>query len=241
MDNARSAGAIAAVVYNDVSTAHRAHAGGPVGPAGGDDSKIRGRATGGIRLSQRYTRSLSSRRSAVSPPLLPDEITSFSSRGPDASFGLKPDLVAPGQKHRGRHEAVVASAGLRLCACRNELFIPDSGRRCGPHQAVEPGPWPHLAQVAPHDLGRPGATWGGEPARVIDTGSGRLNLARAAALRTVVEPAAVSFGVTTRTWTVTPNRRSGAELLGRPRFSITSRSLSARFILGPAWCSPRAP
>ncbi|MEU9464067.1 S8 family serine peptidase [Streptomyces sp. NPDC048312] len=157
-----------------------------------------------------------------------DRIASFSSRGPSPSFGLKPDLVAPGVEIRS--------------TMSKALYGPGEYRMSGTSMAA-----PHVAGAAAL-LRRlhPGRTPAGIKASLVGTaeplsgsgpttqGSGRLDVAAAASATLGAAPASVSFGL--------------ADLSGRKvggTAKVTLRNSGRRPVTaslrtdGPATVSPR--
>ncbi len=135
-----------------------------------------------------------------------DGMADFSSRGPSpVIFGLKPEIVAPGV-------AICAARALGTGLgpiCSDDTHIAISGTSMAtPHvagaAALLRGLFPARSVAEIKALLVENAVDLGYP--VLEQGAGRLDVAAAAAAKTVVTPAAVSFGLddlTQSTWTAT--------------------------------------
>ncbi|MFD7070274.1 S8 family serine peptidase [Streptomyces sp. NPDC059913] len=157
-----------------------------------------------------------------------DKIASFSSRGPTPSFGLKPDLVAPGVEIRS--------------TIPSSLYGPGRYRMSGTSMAA-----PHVAGAAAllRQL-HPGRTPAGIKAELMGTakpltgtgptthGAGRLDVAAAAATALIASPPSVSFGLADL---------SGNRVGGTTKVTLRNtgdRALSAALSTdGPATVSPK--
>ncbi|MFB3904538.1 MAG: S8 family serine peptidase [Acidobacteriota bacterium] len=120
-----------------------------------------------------------------------DQIASFSSRGPDIIFQIKPDIVAPGQDilaaamnngfARGLNGTsfsapVVSGAGALMFQLHPNWSARDVKSS--------------LVNSAERELKSNGGV-----ARVIDSGNGRLNIAKGAGIAALLDPVSLSFGI----------------------------------------------
>jgi minor extracellular serine protease Vpr len=182
---------------------------------------------------------------AYSSAGLDDKMSNFSSQGPtDVDFRVKPDVVAPG-------ENVISSWPAFMCGGTPACF----GFMQGTSMAT-----PHLAGAAAvllsqHDWAaaavRSAIVNTADEGTLLDfetltpendllvTGTGRLNLARAAAARVALEPVSVSFGAVpagagrTRTATVALSSLADTGLLSVTVSSATGNGVTYSASLSP--------
>lgn len=189
IDNAQQAGALAAVIYTYASSPDALTMG--VGAASLPAAMLR--YQDGAALKEQLAGgplsiTIDFRVQAV--PVNPNRLSSFSSRGPNSDFGIKPDLLAIGQP--------ISTATL------NSGFVVESGTSFSA---------PMLAGAAALlEAARPGLTVGqyrsllinssipivqdsGVPLDVQQSGAGFLNMLNAINANTAVSPTFISFGV----------------------------------------------
>ncbi|HXK59340.1 MAG TPA: S8 family serine peptidase [Acidobacteriota bacterium] len=124
-------------------------------------------------------------------PAAKDQLTRFSSRGPDIfSLEIKPDLVAPGQT------ILAANSDLGNAPVSGTSFAaPIVSGAAALIQQLHLNKWsPAAVKSSLVNTADKSTTWEGEPASVIHTGNGRLNVTRAAEASAMLAPVSVSFG-----------------------------------------------
>ncbi len=122
-----------------------------------------------------------------------NQIASFSSRGPDILFQVKPDIVAPGQDILAASMNLETgySRGLNGTSLSAPIVTGAAALIFQLHSAwTAQNVKSSLVNTADH-----GVSWNGGQARVIDTGNGRLNVEKGAATSALLDPVSVSFGV----------------------------------------------
>ncbi|MFC9246238.1 S8 family serine peptidase [Streptomyces sp. NPDC057136] len=117
-----------------------------------------------------------------------DEIASFSSRGPLARFGLKPDLVAPGVEVRSTVPAAFGTSTYRLSG--TSMASPHVAGAAALLRQLRPGHNPDEIRSAL--VGAAKQLTGTSP---TTQGNGRLDVAAAASATLSTSPSSVSFGL----------------------------------------------
>ncbi|WP_285369840.1 S8 family serine peptidase [Streptomyces sp. RKAG293] len=118
-----------------------------------------------------------------------DQIASFSSRGPTQSFGLKPDLVAPGVEIRSTIPKSLYGPGqYRMSG--TSMATPHVAGAAALLRQLHPGQAPAEVKAALVGTAKPLRDSG-----TTAQGSGRLDVAAAASATVSASPASVSFGL----------------------------------------------
>ncbi len=126
-------------------------------------------------------------------------IAAFSSRGPNFDFAIKPDLVAPGENI---YTASKNGADYKVNINGTSFSAPVVSGAAALIRQFHPE-WEQLSpelmakaiKSALVNTAAKTTTWGGQPARVIHTGNGRLDLKAALQASAMLDPVSVSFGV----------------------------------------------
>ncbi|MEV7419684.1 S8 family serine peptidase [Streptomyces sp. NPDC089919] len=118
-----------------------------------------------------------------------DQIASFSSRGPGTGFGLKPDLVAPGVEIRSTIPKALYGPGVYRMS-GTSMAAPHVAGAAALLRQLHPGQRPDAIRSAL--VGTAKALTGTGP---TTAGSGRLDVAAAAAATVTTSPTALSFGL----------------------------------------------
>jgi subtilisin family serine protease len=207
IDNAKQAGAIGVVFYQDPS--HPTDL--PFGALGAEDTGIPAMTidyVDGLAL-QSYLASNSNVPATLNPALhlenaLPNLVADFTSHGPSIDYSIKPELVAVGQAIYTATEALDSSGDLydptRYTTVQGSSFAAAmvAGAAALVKQA-NPGfsaaqiksALVNTASVSPNDIADNSDS--GEPL-IADVGAGKLNATAALAPGATVAPATVSFG-----------------------------------------------
>lgn len=118
-----------------------------------------------------------------------DQIASFSSRGPSPTFGLKPDLVAPGVEIRSTIPTALWAPGqYRMSG--TSMAAPHVAGSAALLRQLRPGWTPAQVTSALVNSAKPLAGSG-----VTTQGAGRLDVAAAARTTLTATPSTVSFGL----------------------------------------------
>ena len=134
-------------------------------------------------------------------PITPDVITSFSSRGPSADFGLKPDLVAIGTNVYSAAQdnnpagALFDSTHFTIADGTSFSTAMTSGAAAVMRQLF-PGLTPAgVKSVLVNTANQHVTINGAEPANVLQAGSGLLNMGSASTAGVIFFPTNLDFGV----------------------------------------------
>jgi len=119
-----------------------------------------------------------------------NQIASFSSRGPDIMFQVKPDIVAPGQDILAASMEGGYARGLNGTSFSAPIV---TGAAALIFQLHPTWTAENVKSSLVNTADR-GVTWDGEEAHVIDTGNGRLNVEKGAGASALLNPVSVSFG-----------------------------------------------
>jgi len=214
LQNAKNAGAVAAVVYNQFPTAILRMGGVTV-----DLPAVMIPLNEGQRLvefsSANATKVLMQPDDEIhAMPVLADAITAFSSRGPGTTLDIKPELVAPGQDIVAATKQTSPTPGYSLALAGTSFSAPIVVGGAALIKSLNPDLSAEEIKSLLVTSADRVATWEGAPARIIESGGGRVNLARAAALRTLVKPSMIGFGVTTESADRTLNQLIRIENIG---------------------------
>ncbi|RPJ84734.1 MAG: hypothetical protein EHM18_11645, partial [Acidobacteria bacterium] len=151
-----------------------------------------------------------------------NQIASFSSRGPDISHQLKPDIVAPGQDILAANKNAGYSRGLNGTSFSAPVVTGAAALIFQLHPTWTPRDVKSsLVNTADH-----GATWNGVEARANDTGNGRLNVEKAAGTPALIDPVSLSFGVIEQA----PSQDLETLLKVTNPSSTASQTVSAEFV-----------
>lgn len=201
--NATRAGARAVIVYN------------AAGGRGGGEALVTmsiGTASipalfigrqGGVALRERLVAAPDTRvrvRTQVELPQAADVVTRFSARGPTRGGDLKPDLAAPGAAVFGAAVAGPNSAGVTGV---DGFSAVDGTSQAAAHvsgaaallRQIRPDWTPGQIKSALTSSALPVVLANGARAGVLDAGSGRIDVARAAATPVTFEPSSVTVRV----------------------------------------------
>ncbi len=120
-----------------------------------------------------------------------NQVASFSSRGPDIMFQIKPDIVAPGQDILAASMSGGYTRGLNGTSFSAPIVTGAAALMFQLHPA-----WtPQYVKSSLVNAADRGVKWKGEDARVIDAGNGRLNVEKGAGTSAFLDPVSISFGV----------------------------------------------
>jgi hypothetical protein len=207
IDNAKQAGAIGVVFYQDPS--HPTDL--PFGALGAEDTGIPAMTidyVDGLAL-QSYLASNSNVPATLNPALhlenaLPNLVADFTSHGPSIDYSIKPELVAVGQAIYTATEALDSSGDLydptRYTTVQGSSFAAAmvagaaalvKQANLGFSAAQIKSALVNTASVSPNDIADNSDS--GEPL-IADVGAGKLNATAALAPGATVSPATVSFG-----------------------------------------------
>ena len=118
-----------------------------------------------------------------------DQIAAFSSRGPSGTFGLKPDLVAPGVRIRSTLPSSIFAPGQYLMSGTSMAAPHVAGAAALLHQ-LQPDQSPAVVKSTLVGTAKPLSDTG-----PTTHGSGRLDVAAAAAATVTASPASLSYGL----------------------------------------------
>ncbi len=119
-----------------------------------------------------------------------DLLASFTSRGPNVSLDLKPDLVAPGQGIL----SASGTSGYSTCPSGTSYSTPVITGAAALILQLHPNWTPEAVKSSLVNTAERVTTWNGQLAAVIHTGNGRVNVQKASAASVMVNPVSVSFG-----------------------------------------------
>ncbi len=202
--NATDAGAVAAIVYNNVPGEP------PITMAGLSGTIIPAvmiSYTDGLAmqsfLSSHPTTTVSIDASSAlqATPTTPGVVLDFSSRGPSTDYGIKPDLLAVGQDVYSATQNTFPASDMYNAS----HFIISQGTSfstamvtgaAGAVKQLFPGLAPAaLKSALVTTAGRNATTDGTTPATIVDGGSGLLDMGSASSTGAVFLPSSISFGV----------------------------------------------
>ena len=136
-------------------------------------------------------------------PAQADLLTEFSARGPNIDLAIKPDLSAPGQNIHAASNKTLPQNQYSLGNNGTSFSAPMvAGAAALIRQLNQP--WSEqlsardFAQAVKSVLVNTAAktvTWNDQPARLIHTGNGRLDLAQALTASAALDPVSISFGL----------------------------------------------
>ncbi len=127
----------------------------------------------------------------------PDLLSSFSGRGPTGQLQIKPDLVAPGEVI---YAASIASGGDRgpftvpEATSGTSFSTPAVAGAAALVRQIHPDWTPVQIKAALVNTASRTVLFSGRPALPNDAGSGRVDLARAAAAEVLASPVSLAFG-----------------------------------------------
>jgi subtilisin family serine protease len=203
LNSAQRAGAVAAVIYTDAArpaadfTMSVGEANLPAMLLSYED---------GVDLKKRVAENpdlLATLNFRPAPfPINPRRVASFSSRGPNADWGVKPDLVAVGtwlhlatQKSNPDEETMFDPSGY-ITENGTSFSAPVVAGAAAVLKAARPGlTVPQYRSLLINGAAPLGASEGGEPFPVQRAGAGALNLPAALQNTVTAFPAALSFGI----------------------------------------------
>ncbi len=122
-----------------------------------------------------------------------NQIASFSSRGPDITFQIKPDIVAPGQDILAA--SMILANGYSRGLSGTSFSAPIVAGAAALMFQLHPAWTPQYVKSSLVNAAGRGVKWKGEDARVIDAGNGRLNVEKGAGISALLDPVSISFGV----------------------------------------------
>ena len=125
----------------------------------------------------------------------PDLIAPFSSRGPNINMEIKPDLTAPGQRIYTASNKVEPEPEYSLDLSGTSFSTPIVSGAAALAKQLHPGWSAETIKSVLVNTAAKVTTWNGEPARIVHTGSGRLDLARAVRAKAALDPVSMSFGI----------------------------------------------
>jgi minor extracellular serine protease Vpr len=123
-------------------------------------------------------------------PVSPNRLSTFSSRGPNSDFGIKPDMVAVGQSVNTatRHSGFVVEAGTSFSA-------PMVAGAAALLEAARPGLTPSQYRSLLINSATPIVQDSGAPLTIQQSGAGFLNVLSAINSNITAAPASISFGI----------------------------------------------
>lgn len=139
----------------------------------------------------------------VSFPTQPDLVAEFSGRGPSIDLAIKPDLTAPGENIHTASNETVPDPRFSLQSSGTSFATPMVSGAAALIKQQHPdwsevlsaGGMARAIKSALVNTAAKSAVWQGNPARLIHTGNGRLDLAQAARVTAVLDPVSASFGL----------------------------------------------
>ncbi|MDA2929888.1 S8 family serine peptidase [Acidobacteria bacterium AH-259-O06] len=203
--NVFDAGAEAMVVYNNVTGSAIVMGGlNDVEPPAVMIKKAAGEALRDFLIGGAEANVTFRAATDLSPfPAQADIMTSFSSRGPNIDLAIKPDLTAPGDNIHTASNRITPEPQYSLRSSGTSFAAPMVSGAAALVKQLHPD-WQdqlsggNLARAIKSVLVNTAAkttTWKEEPARLIHTGNGRLDLTRAAKASAVLDPVSLSFGL----------------------------------------------
>ena len=139
----------------------------------------------------------------VSLPSQPDLVAEFSGRGPSIDLAIKPDLTAPGENIHTASNEIIPEPRFSLQSSGTSFATPMVSGAAALIKQQHPdwaevlsaGGMARAIKSALVNTAAKSAVWQGEPARLIHTGNGRLDLAQATRTTAVLDPVSASFGL----------------------------------------------
>lgn len=122
-----------------------------------------------------------------------DEVSLFSSQGPNIDLGIKPDLTAPGQEIYTASKRAIPEPDYTLVN-GTSFSTPIVSGAAALIKQLHPNWSAEAIKSALVNTAAKTTTWNGNPARVLRTGNGRLDLAQVLNASAMLDPVSVSFG-----------------------------------------------
>jgi minor extracellular serine protease Vpr len=201
--NAASAGAIAVIVYNNVAGDEAIIMAGlesssipAVMVSNADGLNLKSFLAANLNATVRFDPSTV----VVATPTTPDVVASFSSLGPSADFGLKPDLVAIGTNiysaAQDNNPAGLLYDPTRFTTADGTSFSTamTSGAVAVMRQLFPALTPQGVKSVLVNTANQQVTTDGSNPATVLQIGGGLLNMGSASVAGAIFTPASLSFG-----------------------------------------------
>ena len=193
-NNVSNAGAEAMVVYNNVE-GPAITMGGPFALPSVMITKSDGEGLRDFLLSGPGATATATLQPLSPVPTEADIIASFSSRRPNINIEIKPDLTAPGQRIYSASNRVTPEPQYSRDINGTSFSAPIvTGTAALVKQLHSSWSAESIKSVLANTAART-TTWNGQPARVIHTGSGRLDLAQALRANAALDPVSMSFGI----------------------------------------------
>ncbi|MEE8348942.1 MAG: S8 family serine peptidase, partial [Acidobacteriota bacterium] len=158
----------------------------------------------------------------LSMPTQPDLVAVFSGRGPSIDLEIKPDLTAPGENIHTASNKILPDPLFTLQTSGTSFSTPMVSGAAALIKQQHPdwaeqlmaGKMARAIKSALVNTAAKTAVWLGEPAQVLHTGNGRLNLEQATRISAVLDPVSASFGLVEQDLSLHLERRFDLTNLG---------------------------